>query len=174
MYKRGYEMKKVLFGILISVFAIANVFAGENFSEDSIANMPRMVSIRSNNVNARSGPGSRYPIEWVYKQKNAPVEVVAEFEYWKKIKDWEGSESWVHKSMLANKRTIKLVKQGESNIYTKPNSGSEVVAKVESGVVGEVKQCPKNSEYCLIKFDKIEGWVAKRNFFGVYPKEVIN
>lgn len=170
-------MKKILFGILISIFAafaVTSVYANEKSLEDSSVNTPRMVSIRSNNVNARSGPGYRYPIEWVYKQKNIPVEVVAEFEFWRKVKDWEGSESWVHKSMLTNKRTIKLTKTSESSIYEKPNSGSKVIAKAENGVVGEIKQCPKNSEYCLIKFDKIEGWVAKRNFFGVYPKEVIN
>ena len=76
-----------LFGLLLSVMpALAQDTADE--SESGLA-VPRMVSLRSNLINARSGPGARYPIEWVYMQKGAPVEIIAEFELWRKIKDWE-------------------------------------------------------------------------------------
>ena len=137
--------------------------------------LPRMASLRSNMINARSGPGARYPISWVYRQKYAPVEIVAEFELWRKIKDWKGSESWVHKSMLIGKRSVKLITPGESNIYNAPDYNSKVIARAEEEVVGLVKKCPAGRDFCLINFDNsIEGWVPKSNLFGIYPNEVID
>ncbi len=135
--------------------------------------LPRYVSLRSNHINARSGPGVRYPIEWVYMQKNAPVQITAEFELWRKIKDWQGTESWMHKSMLSGKRTAKIITPGQNNIYDKPNYQSKIIAKVEDEVVGEIIKCPKDSQFCLIKFNNIEGWVAKNNIFGVFSDEII-
>lgn len=135
--------------------------------------IPRMVSLRSSRINARSGPGSRYPIEWVYQQKGAPVEIVAEFELWRQIRDWEGSETWVHKAMLSSRRFVKVVNPGENNIYAKPELDSRVVAHVEDGVVGEVDKCPVAGDMCLIKFDSIQGWMPRNVLFGVYEDEVI-
>jgi SH3-like domain-containing protein len=141
-------------------------------SETGLA-IPRMVSLRSSRINARSGPGSRYPIEWVYQQKGAPVEIIAEFELWRQIKDWEGSETWVHKAMLSGRRFVKVVNPGENNIYAKPETDSRVVAHVEDGVVGEVDKCPADSDMCLIKFDSVQGWMPRNVLFGVYDDEVI-
>ena len=107
-------------------------------------------------------------------KKTAPVEIIAEFELWRKIRDWEGSETWVHKSMLSGARTIKMTAKGESNIYNQPDYNAKVIAKVEDQVVGKVLKCPSGSSFCLIKFDTIEGWVPKRHFFGVYGDEVID
>ena len=144
----------------------------EDESETGLA-LPRMVSLRSSLINARSGPGSRYPIEWVYKQKGAPVEIVAEFELWRKIKDWEGSESWVHKAMLSGRRFVRIINPGENNIYAKPEENARVIAKVEDGVVGEIEKCPTPKGMCLIKFDNVEGWMPRQNLFGVYKDEVV-
>ena len=168
-------MKKYLLAILaVIIFAAGGAKAQEDTGEESGLALPRMVSLRSNLINARSGPGARYPIEWVYQQKGAPVEIIAEFELWRKIKDWDGSETWVHKSMLSGARSIKMTAKGESNIYASDNYQSQVVAKVEDGVIGAVKKCTPSSNFCLIKFDTIEGWVPKRNMFGIYNDEEIN
>lgn len=149
----------VLLGLMISA---APAFAQETADEsESGLSVPRMVSLRSNLINARSGPGARYPIEWVYMQKGAPVEIIAEFELWRKIKDWQGSESWVHKSMLSGRRTVKVTTPGENNIYDKPDYQAGVIARVEDEVVGDVKKCSAESGFCLIKFASIEGWIPK-------------
>lgn len=138
-------------------------------------NLPRFVSLRSSLVNARSGPGARYPIEWVYMQRAAPVEVIAEFELWRKIKDWQGSESWVHKAMLSSaKRNVKVIAPGENNILAKPEYNSKVIARVENEVVGEVIKCPEGIAFCHVKFDSIDGWISRQNLYGIYPKETIN
>ena len=160
----------IALGLTWSSAAQAEVDVEE--SETGLA-IPRMVSLRSSRINARSGPGSRYPIEWVYQQKGAPVEIIAEFELWRQIKDWEGSETWVHKAMLSGRRFVKVVNPGENNIYAKPEPDSRVVAHVEDGVVGEADKCPADSDMCLIKFDSVQGWMPRSVLFGVYDDEVI-
>lgn len=167
-------MKALFLAVVGSFVLISNVFAQTPDDSESGLALPRMVSLRSNLINARSGPGARYPIEWVYRDGSAPVEIIAEFELWRKIKDWEGSESWVHKSMLSGNRNIKMTAKGESNIYNSPDYNSRIIAKVEDGVVGVIKKCPSDADFCLIKFQQIIGWVPRQNFFGTYPREVIN
>ncbi len=159
-------------GFLLSMGAAAAQEAADD-TESGLA-VPRMVSLRSNLINARSGPGARYPIEWVYMQKGAPVEIIAEFELWRKIKDWQGSESWVHKSMLSGRRTVKVITPGENNLYEKADYKSQVIAKVEDEVVGEVLKCPADIDFCRVRFDSVEGWLPKSAMFGVYAKEVLD
>ncbi len=149
-------------------------YAQHGSDTEASRNLPRMASLRSKLVNARSGPGSRYPIEWVYKQKNAPVEIIAEFDLWRQIRDWEGAETWVYKPMLSRQRWIKMTNKGTSNIYAKPEHDAKVIAKVEDQVIGKIEKCPENKDFCLIRFASIEGWVQRENFFGVYPGEIIN
>ena len=168
-------MKKLLLTIftLGAIFYGYSSFAGTSDDGESGLALPRMASLRSNLVNARSGPGARYPIEWVYMQKGAPVEVVAEYEMWRKIKDWDGSETWVHKTMLAGARTVKVVAHGENNLYAKDDPKSKVVAKVEDEVIGEIEKCPAHNDYCLINFSGTKGWILRSHLFGVYPDENI-
>ena len=161
----------IALGIIFGYINTANA-AEENESETGLA-LPRMVSLRSSLINVRSGPGNRYPIEWVYKQKGAPVEIIAEFELWRKIRDWEGSETWVHKAMLSGRRFIKVINPGENNIYAKPENTSRIIAKAEDGVVGEIEKCPTPDGMCLIKFDTIQGWMPRKGLFGIYKNEVI-
>ena len=54
-------------------------------SEDPLRARPkqatqrRFVSLRSDVVNVRVGPGVRYPVKWVFRQKAIPVEIVQEY-----------------------------------------------------------------------------------------------
>ncbi len=167
---------KALLTTLMALFLVVGITKQTNASEtgsDTGLPLPRMVSLRSGLVNMRSGPGRRYPIEWIYTQKGAPVEIVTEFELWRKVRDWEGSESWVHKQMLTSRRFAKITNPGENNIYAKPEISSRIVAKVEDGVVGEIEKCPSPQGMCLIKFDNIRGWMPRNSFFGLYKNEVI-
>ena len=166
-------MKRFCLILLALVYFVCPAFAQEE-DGDTGHNLPRMASFRSNHINARIGPGSRQPIEWIYKQKNAPGEIIAEFELWRKIKDWEGAETWVHKAMLTNKRWIKMTKTETANIYAKPQSDSRIIAKVEDQVIGKIEKCPEQKDFCLIKFSEFEGWVNRNDFYGVYPNETIN
>ena len=163
--------------IIFSVLALLMIsFRAQGPADEGETGLtiPRFVSLRSNHINARSGPGARYPIEWVYMQKSAPVEIIAEFELWRKIKDWQGSESWVHKSMLSGKRSVKVITPGENNVYAKDDFKAKIIAKVEDEVVGEIEKCPVNNSFCKIKFASITGWVPRQNLYGIYPEEIID
>lgn len=169
-------MKSLFKGLIAFVFVLncAGISQAAEVGSETGFKIPRMVSLRSSLINARSGPGTRYPIEWVYKQKGAPVEIISEFEVWRKIRDWEGSESWVHKAMLSSdRRFVRVTTPGENNIYAKPENGAKVIAKVEDGAVGEVEECPDKSGMCLIKFDNIKGWMQRSDLFGIYDDEVV-
>ena len=166
-------MKAIFLTIIAIIFHFSPAHADEIKIGKSGFSLPRMVSLRSEPANARSGPGENYPIEWVYQQKGAPVEIIDEYDVWRKVKDWEGSVSWVKQSLLTGKRFVKVITLGENNIYNSDSFSSKVIAKVEDGVVGEVKKCAKSSDFCLIRFDTIEGWVSKKNIYGIYKNESI-
>ncbi len=167
---------KIVFTTIAALLFSLNVVQAQPTADEGETGLtvPRFVSLRYNLINARSGPGTRYPIEWVYMQQSSPVEIIAEFELWRKIKDWQGSESWVHKSGLSGKRFVKVVNLGENNIYAKDDYSSKIIAKVEDEVVGEIKKCPANNSFCLIKFGNIEGWLPRQILYGIYPDEIID
>ncbi len=165
---------KAFFSTFAIVFlSLGLAHAESTDSSESGLTLPRMVSIRADNINARKGPGTNFPIEWIYKQKGAPLEIIDEFELWRKVRDWEGSVSWIHKTRLTGRRFIKVITPGENNIYNDDSYDSRIIAKAEDGVIGEIKKCPKKNEFCLVKFETIEGWIPKKNVFGVYEDEVI-
>lgn len=169
-------MKRILLVAILCLVGILAAVAQESLpaaQKDENA-LPRFVSLRSSPVNARSGPGVKYPIEWVYMQKYAPLEVIAEFEDWRRVKDWQGSESWIKSSMLNKKRFAKVITPGENNLYAKNNYNAKILARVEDEVVAEIEKCPANNDFCLLKFDTFEGWMPRKNLYGIYKDEVID
>lgn len=169
-------MKRILLVAILCLAGILAAVAQENMpsNEKNENALPRFVALRSSPVNARSGPGVKYPIEWVYMQKYAPIEVIAEFEDWRRVQDWQGSESWIKSSMLNNKRFAKVVTPGENNLYAKSNYNAKIIARVEDEVIAEIEKCPPNNDFCLLKFGQIEGWMPRKNLYGVYQDEVID
>ncbi|MCE2509440.1 MAG: hypothetical protein J4G10_00430 [Alphaproteobacteria bacterium] len=134
--------------------------------------LPRYVSLRASEVNVRTGPGVRYPVDWVFRRHGLPVEIVAEFDTWRKIRDAEGTEGWVHQSLLSGKRAI-LVTGGLRTLHRKPSKDSKTVAKAETNVVGRLIACPKQSEWCRVNVGAYEGWLKRSDFWGVYPNETV-
>jgi SH3-like domain-containing protein len=130
--------------------------------------LPRYVSIKSPEANIRSGPGLRYPVHWVIVKKAVPVEVIAEYENWRKIRDMEGEEGWVHRSMLANERTVSIL-HGTQTLYEDPKPDSSPVAFVEEGVYARLEKC--NENWCRVNADGHTGWVIRKAIWGVYPGE---
>ncbi len=133
-------------------------------------NLPRYLSLRSDEVNLRTGPGVRYPVEWVLQRRHMPVEVLAEFENWRKIRDWQGTEGWVHQSMLSGRRYAMVV--GDVRAITRqPEPNSPAVAKVEPGVVAQIIEC--KDQWCRIDANGFKGWLKRSEMWGVYPNETV-
>lgn len=134
--------------------------------------LPRFASIKTNQANMRSGPGLRYPIEWVYLKKGLPVEIIADFENWRLVRDWEGTEGWIHVQMLYGKRMARIMGV-KRTLRKKPRETARPIANIESGVVGEIKECPRGSNYCKLDVRGHEGWLKRNEFWGIYDKEYI-
>lgn len=145
----------------------------ENALSASGLPLPRFVSLRSSQVNLRSGPGVRYPVEWVYLKRALPVEIIAEFDNWRLIRDWEGTEGWVHQSMLSGRRMIRVTGV-ERDLRRLSSEDTVLVARVEAGVIGRLLQCPQDSIFCRVEINGYQGWLKRGEFWGVYPGERID
>lgn len=155
----------VLFLLCLSVNCNANATIIELSPAET-----RFAAMRADKVNARSGPNIRYPIEWIYQQQNHPVEIIAEYEHWRKIRDFEGTTSWVRRNLLTNTRYALVAESGENNIYEKESLNSDVIARVENGVVAKIKKCTQT--FCYLEFeDNIEGWMPRSVLYGIKKGE---
>ncbi len=130
------------------------------------------MSLRAAVVNMRTGPGVRYPVDWVFRRRDYPVEVIAEFETWRKIRDWEGTEGWVHQSMLSGRR-FALVAGTVRELRQEPNQDADVVARAEPGVIGELLRCGEGAPWCRLQIAGHDGWLRRDEIWGVYREEVI-
>ena len=134
--------------------------------------LPRFVSLRAAEVNMRTGPGVQYPVEWVYHRQYLPMEVIAEYGTWRKVRDWQATQGWIHQSMLGGRRTV-IVTKDMRTIRRNPESKSAAVAKAEPGTVGRVLDCPVETGWCEIEISGHQGWLRRVEFWGVYRDEVI-
>jgi SH3-like domain-containing protein len=137
--------------------------------------VPRFVSLKTDVVNVRRGPSNEHEVAWVFRRKGLPVEVIAEFEHWRRIRDSEGEEGWVYQSLLAGERTAIVEpwkKDTVVNLLSKPDQAAAPVARLKSGVIGDVHRC--GGQWCEITVDGYEGWVSQTALFGVYPGEQLS
>lgn len=135
--------------------------------------LPRFVSLRASEVNMRIGPGVRYPVDWVYRRHQLPVEVIAEFGTWRKVRDGQGTQGWIHQSMLSSQRSLQITGQTRT-LRAEAETQSAAVARVEPGVIGQLLECPQSAGWCRVKVGGFEGWLRRAEFWGAYPGEAVN
>jgi len=137
--------------------------------------LPRFVSLKSDHVNVRGGPNKDHDVAWVYTRPALPVEITAEFENWRRIRDRDGTEGWVYHSLLSGKRTAYVAKakiQAEFvPLYEASDITSPLRAMLEPGVLGNVKRC--NGRWCRFTGNGFDGWIEQDRLWGVYPNEKI-
>ena len=138
--------------------------------------VPRFVSLKSDLVNVRRGPDKDQEVVWVFTKPSLPVEITAEFENWRRIRDWEGGEGWVYHSLLSGRRTALAIAKTKGAdellpLYDGPTVGAQVVARLQPGVLGKVKKC--TGEWCRFWGDGFDGWIEQTRLWGVYPNEKI-
>jgi SH3-like domain-containing protein len=151
--------------------------AGGDIPTGSVSGLPvpRFVSLKSDRVNVRSGPNKDQEVRWVYTRAGMPVEVTAEFENWRRIRDWEGAEGWVYHSLLAGKRSAVVVptlKDDLVPLYEKADAESAVVARLQSGVLGQLKSC--DGIWCEFNGKEFNGWIKQERLWGAYPNEKVD
>ena len=132
--------------------------------------LPRFVALKGERVNVRAGPGSRYPIVWVFQRKAMPVELLAEFEQWRKVRDIDGAEGWVQQSLLTGRRSAIVV--GERRVlWSEPDESSIPLVVAEPGVQARLLKC--QGDWCSIRIERDGGWMRRAHLWGVYPKEIV-
>ena len=155
----------------LPIFLFAFLLAAScAFAQESLNNLPlpRWATLATPEANLRTGPGKRYPIDWVLKKQRLPVEITQEFDNWRRIREPGGSDGWIHRSMLSGVRHAMLKQDG--TMFSQPNGDSRVLAKLQKGVIATLSQCQK--DWCRLKVDQYDGWVRKKSLWGVYPDEV--
>ena len=153
--------------LILSFFFNANVFAKENKTG---LPLPRFASLRADKVHFRTGPGFRYPIEWVYQKRSMPLEILAEFDTWRKVRDWQKTEGWVHQSTLSRKRMLIIINANQA-LRKYGNLQSTVIAEAEPGVIGKLLSCESQNDWCRVEIDEYEGWLRRTQFWGTHSKE---
>lgn len=130
--------------------------------------IPRFVSLGADKVNFRTGPGVRHPVAWVFERKGLPVLVTAEFDYWRKVRDQDGAEGWVHKSLLSGRRTALVVGQVRA-LRSEPRAEAPVVLRAEPGVIGRLLACAE--AWCRLEIAETTGWLPRKHVFGALDDE---
>jgi SH3-like domain-containing protein len=160
----------------IIAFAIV-LGAGAAAAAETGLPLPRFASMRVGEANVRTGPGEQYPIEWVFVRADMPVEIIAEFDIWRKIRDWEGVEGWVRVQQLSGRRALIVTGADPRLMLARPEDGAPVVARLEPGVVGRLVDCPgagdPSAAWCYVEAGGFRGWLARGSFWGAYAGEAI-
>ncbi len=162
-------------GILWTAMCTAGIAAKDMPATTSGLPVPRYVSLKSDHVNVRAGPTKDQDVTWIYTRAGLPVEITAEFENWRRVRDSEGSEGWVYHSLLSGKRTAVVTMKNKNDlvsIYDSPDPKSAVAARLQAGVVAQVKRC--NDGWCRVTGDGFDGWIEQQRLWGVYADEKVN
>jgi len=165
-----------VFGAGCRTWAAGPARAASELATGSVSGLPvpRFVSLKSDKVNVRGGPNKDQDVRWVYTRPGMPVEITAEFENWRRIRDWEGAEGWVYHSLLSGRRTATIVPKLKDDLvllYSDPDGESAVVAKLQAGVLASIKSC--TGTWCRIAGKGFDGWIHQERLWGAYPGEKV-
>jgi len=157
-------MKALILAIILTL-GVLPAHAEETVTED---NCPRFMALGSDEVNVRTGPGTRYPIRFVLRKERLPVEVIKEFDVWRQIRTQEGDEGWVNKTLLSKRRSV-IVKGSMQTLMKDPGEKKKPIVKLEPGVIATLDRC--EGAWCSLKVASYKGWLKRESVWGVYPDE---
>ena len=164
--------------VLIPILLTANTAAGAQTQPLGTASglpVPRFVSVKADKMNVHIGPAKNYEVKWVYQRAGLPVEITAEFENWRRIRDSDGAEGWVYHSLLSGRRTGVVTAKSKAELiplYSKADAKSTVTAQLQPGVLAVVKHC--SGTWCRITGKDFDGYIPQQRLWGVYPNEKVD
>lgn len=167
------RLRSILLAILVVIAGVVTVpaLAQQSVGASSKLPVPRFVSLRTDKVEVQRGPSKDHPLVWTFTRAGLPVEITAEFDNWRRIRDADGSEGWVSQGRLSKRRTGLVApweKAKTIDLMTRPGAG-EVKARVESGVLVSLKTC--DGVWCRITVNDVDGYMKQETLWGVYPGE---
>jgi len=155
---------------VVLVAGVALIYAARSRQADDGRPPSRFVTVKADKANVRAGPGKNYPVRWVFVQPGIPVEILAKYENWRQIRDWEGQEGWIHAAMLSRKRNV-IVTGGKRTLYRRADASSPPVVILKPGITAEIEDC--NEEWCRVEVRNNRGWLRRGEFWGIEPGEII-
>jgi SH3-like domain-containing protein len=161
--------------VLAGGLLCASVSTGYSAATTSGLPVPRYVSLKSDHVNVRAGPTKDNDVAWVYTRSGLPVEITAEFENWRRVRDSEGAEGWVYHSLLSGRRTAVVTMKTKDELaplYDRADPASAVAARLQAGVVAQVKRCAAG--WCHVSGNGFDGWIEQERLWGVYADEKVD
>lgn len=161
-------MKGIIFSLWFSLLAAGAAVASERGRVTNLP-IPRFVSIKADEVNARRGPSLSNRIDWVFRRRGIPLEVTAEYGHWRRVRDRDGEGGWVHYSLLSGVRTV-IVETDMVELHLGPDPQTPVAARLEAGVIARLGAC--NAYQCRISAGGYRGWAPKSAIWGVAPDEI--
>ncbi len=135
--------------------------------------LPRWAALRSDEVNLRAGPGTRYPIDWVYHRRDLPVRIEREFEVWRLVEDQDGVKGWVHQATLVGRRGFVVKSADPVTMRASAADDAAAVAILKPGVVGRVRACEAKSAWCEMQVNDFRGWLKRDSVYGLNPDEAV-
>jgi SH3-like domain-containing protein len=135
--------------------------------------LPRFASLRSDEVNMRAGPGTRYRIDWVYKRRELPMQIEREFDVWRWVRDPDGIQGWVHQATLMGRRNF-IVQKADATLRSVASDTASAVAILKPGVIGRIRSCPPSSDWCDVQAGSYRGFLRREAFWGLLPGEAVN
>jgi len=180
-YTKSGARLLVVWVLAVAVAALAAAPAGAQIKRETGASglpLPRFVSLKADRVNVRRGPGYDHEIAWVFVRAGLPVEIIAEFDSWRQIRDSEGAEGWVLGSLLSGRRTALVapwIKAKESRTFplrAEDDESSRIVSRVGPRVLVNIMSC--DGDWCDVITRDIRGWIKQDNLWGVYSREEID
>jgi SH3-like domain-containing protein len=130
--------------------------------------LPRFASLDSSEVNLRAGPGETYPKLWLYQRDGMPMEIIEEFDVWRRVRDYQGVVGWVKSTLLSSRRMAIITEQRRA-LHEDPLETSRIVAYADPGVIGKLLSC--DGHWCRLDIKGYKGWLPRDQFFGAYPEE---
>ena len=154
----------------ISIIIFSQICNAEIGKETGLE-IPRYVSLKSNDANIRVGPSLNYPIEIKYIVKNYPLKILEEYEEWRKVEDYQKNIGWIHKSLISGNRTGIILSKDDENKKLFNTLDGNAVGEIGKGNIIYLEKC--KIDWCLISRGNYRGWIDKKNIWGVKEKEII-
>jgi SH3-like domain-containing protein len=174
--RRSLHKASAAASLCLSLFLALTAFGAQAQQTGKVSGLPvpRFVSLKSDRVNLREGPSKDHRTTWVFERAGLPVEITAEFDTWRKVRDSEGTEGWVLHSLLSGRRTALIAPWKKNQIFalfSRPNATSTPAARLQPGVIANVKTC--DGTWCRVFGEGFDGYIEQTNLWGVYADEKI-
>ena len=166
LYKNIYMQFIFVFISIIIFCQVSNA----NIGNETGLEIPRYVSLKSNDANIRVGPSKNYPIVIKYIRKNFPLKILEEYGEWRKVEDFKKNNGWIHKSLISGNRTGIVLSKESKNITLLNTINGNVIGEVGQGIIIYLKKC--KIDWCLISTGNFKGWMDKKYIWGIKETEV--